>query len=218
MVRSRPQIVLGTKKELPTLRLATRKLDEVLLRINDCSYKPLRIATVAEFAKRFREEVLSKHKPSTVRSASSHFEAHILPRLGKMQLDQIGPENQQIFINSLEGASRKTVQNILSTLSAMLTTAKRWGYSVREVEIRSLVLPDRNSYVAPHFTHSQVESIFTLAQEPWRTFFVLLTMTGMRAGEALGLQWSDIDFDHNCIHIRRSAWYGKVQSTKSKAS
>jgi integrase len=218
IVRTRPQIVLGTKKELPTQRLAARKLDEVLSRINDCSYQPIRIATVAEFAKRFREEVLSKRKPSTVRSAVSHFEAHILPQLGKLRLDQIGPENLQIFINSLEGASRKTVLNVLSTLSAMLTTAKNWGYAAREVELKKLVLPDRNSYVAPHFTRSQVESIFSLAQEPWRTFLVVLAMTGMRAGEALGLQWADIDFDHNCIHIRRSAWYGRVQSTKSKTS
>src|SRR6516164_2600532 len=28
----------------------------------------------------------------------------------------------------------------------------------------------------------------------------------------------DIDFDHKCIQIRRSAWYGKVQSTKSEKS
>ncbi len=217
-VRTRPQIVLGTKKELPTQRLAVRKLDEVLSRINDCSYQPTRIATVEQFAKRFREEVLAKRKPSTVRSAVSHFEAHILPQLGKLRLDQIGPENQQIFINSLDGASRKTVLNVLSTLSAMLSTAKNWGYSAREIELKKLVLPDRNSYVAPHFTRSQVESIFGLAQEPWRTFFVVLAMTGMRAGEALGLQWVDIDFSHNCIHIRRSAWYGKVQSTKSKTS
>jgi integrase len=218
IVRTRPQIVLGTKKELPTQRLAVRKLDEVLSRINNCSYQPIRIATVAEFAKRFREEVLSKRKPSTVRSAVSHFEAHILPQLGKLRLDQIGPENQQVFINSLDGASRKTVLNVLSTLSAMLSTANDWGYAAREVELKKLVLPDRNSYVAPHFTRSQVESIFSLAQEPWRTFFVVLAMTGMRAGEALGLQWADIDFDHSCIHIRRSAWYGKVQSTKSKTS
>ena len=217
-VRTRPQIVLGTKKELPTQRLAVRKLDEVLSRINDYSYQPIRIATVAEFAKRFREEVLSRRKPSTVRSAVSHFEAHILPQLGKLRLDQIGPENQQIFINSLDGASRKTVLNVLSTLSAMLSTAKNWGYSAREIDLKKLVLPDRNSYVAPHFTLSQVESIFNLAQEPWRTFFVVLAMTGMRAGETLGLQWADIDFNHNCIHIRRSAWYGKVQSTKSKTS
>jgi hypothetical protein len=187
-IRTRPQIVLGTKKELPTLRLATRKLDELLLRINDYSYQPTRITTVADFAKRFREEVLSKRKPSTVRSAVSHFEAHIFPQLGKLRLHQVGPENQQIFINSLEGASRKTVLNILSTLSAMLTTAKNWGYATRTVELKKLVLPDRNSFVAPHFTRSQVESIFSLAQGPWRTFFVVLAMTGMRAGEALSLQ------------------------------
>ena len=84
--------------------------------------------------------------------------------------------------------------------------------------MRKLVLPERNTHVAAHFTHSQVESIFTLAQDPWRTFFILLTLTGMRAGEALGLQWGDIDFDHQCIHIRRSAWCGKAQSTKGKKS
>lgn len=116
------------------------------------------------------------------------------------------------------GASRKTALNVLSTLSAMLSTAKNWGYSAREIDLKKLVLPERNSYVAPHFTLSQVESIFNLAQEPWRTFFVVLAMTGMRAGETLGLQWADIDFNHNCIHIRRSAWCGKVQSTKSKTS
>lgn len=124
IVRTRPQIVLGTRQELPTLRLAARKLDEILSRINDYSYQPTRIATVAEFATRWREEVLAKRKPSTVRSAHSHLNSHIIPQLGKLRLDQIGPENQQLFVNNLHGASRKTVLNILSTLSSMLTTAK----------------------------------------------------------------------------------------------
>jgi len=44
--------VLGTKKELPTQRLAARKLDEILSRINDYAYQPTRISTIAEFAKR----------------------------------------------------------------------------------------------------------------------------------------------------------------------
>ena len=218
ITRKRPQIILGTKKDLPTKRLAARKLDEILSRINAPSYQPTRIATVEEFAKRYREEVLSKRKPSSVRSANSHFNFHILPELGKLRLDQIGPENQQIFINNLQGASRKTVLNVLSTLRSMLTTAKNWGYSAQEIELAKLVLPERNSFVAPHFTRSQVESILNLAHGPWRTFFILLALTALRAGEALGLQWRDIDFDHCCIHIRRSAWYGKVQSTKSKTS
>ena len=48
--------------------------------------------------------------------------------------------------------------------------------------------------------------------------FTILAMTGMRAGEMLGLQWEDIDFAAGCIHIRRSAWYGNIQTTKSKSS
>jgi integrase len=218
VIRKRPQVELGSKKDLPTQRLALRKLDEILSRINDSSYRPTRTSTIAEFAVRWRRDVLAKRKPSTVRSANSHLNSHIIPQLGKLRLDQIGPENQQIFINRLVGCTRKTVLNILSTLSSMLTTAKRWDYSCREIDARELVLPERNTHVAAHFTQSQVESIFALAQEPWRTFFILLTMSGMRAGEALGLQWGDIDFERRCIHIRRSAWCGKVQSTKSKGS
>src|SRR6266404_2024007 len=140
-VRTRPQVVLGTKKELPTQRLAARKLDEILSRINDYSYQPTRIATVTEFATRWREEVLAKRKPSTVCSANSHLNSHIIPQLGKLRLDQVGPENQQIFVNQLAGASRKTALNILSTLSSMLATAKNWGYSSGEIALRKLVLP-----------------------------------------------------------------------------
>lgn len=217
-VRTRPQVLLGTKKELPTQRLAARKLDEILSRINSSCYQPTRIATVGEFAVRWRREVLAKRKPSTVRAAKSHLDHHILPQLSKLRLDQVGPENQQIFINQLVGASRKTVVNILSTLSSMLAAAKAWGYAAREVERRKLVLPERNSYVAAHFTRTQVESIFALANDPWRTFFVLLTMTGLRAGEGLALQWGDIDFEHGCIHVRRSAWQGHLQSTKTSGS
>jgi len=218
VVRSRPQVVLGGKKELPTQRLAARKLDEILSRINHTSYQPTRIATIASFAKRWREEVLAKRKPSTVRSAASHLDYRIIPQLGTLRLDQIGTENQQIFVNQLTGASRKTVLNILSTLSSMLATASDWGYAAGKIDLRKLVLPERRAYVPASFTHSQVESILALASEPWRTFFVLLALTGMRAGEALGLQWPDVDFDHRCIHIRRSAWYGKIQSTKSTRS
>src|SRR5260370_25013660 len=100
----------------------------------------------------------------------------------------------------------------------MLSTAANWGYSSREVELRKLVLPERNAHVPAHFTRSQIESILSLAGEPGPTFFVVLILTGLPAGEALGLKWCDIDFDHKSIHARRSAWYGKAQSTNSKPS
>src|SRR5260370_19700832 len=46
IVRTRPQIILGAKKELPTKRLAARKMDQNLSRINRPPYQPTPLATI----------------------------------------------------------------------------------------------------------------------------------------------------------------------------
>ena len=49
--------------------------------------------------------------------------------------------------------------------------------------------------------------------------FATLAMTGIRAGELLGLRENDLDFERRLIFIRRSTrWYGCIQTLKSKAS
>ena len=50
-----------------------------------------------------------------------------------------------------------------------------------------------------------------MEQEPTvrRVFFKLLAYTGCRKGEALGLEWPDIDFSTGDIHIEREAEYSK---------
>jgi integrase len=42
------------------------------------------------------------------------------------------------------------------------------------------------------------------ADHPSRALYVLAITTGMRAGELLGLQWSDIDFDAGRLSVRRA--------------
>jgi integrase len=221
IVRTRPQVVLGTKKELPTQRLAERKLDEILSRINDYSYRPTRVAVFEEFLERWKTEVLTKQRASSARAVKSHLKCHIVPQLGKLRLEQFGVENQQIFVTQIskQGVSRKTVLNVLGTLSSILTTAKDWGYDCQQIDLGKLRLPSRSaSYEAPHFTVEQLGKILALAEEPWRTLFCIVTMDGLRAGEVLGLKWSDIDLDRALLTIRRSAWYGNLQPAKNQAS
>jgi hypothetical protein len=50
--RIRRNVLLGSKREYPTQRLAERALVRLLFRINDPGYRPSRVATVAEFAER----------------------------------------------------------------------------------------------------------------------------------------------------------------------
>lgn len=221
-VTRRPErsVILGPKSDIPTQRLALRRLEVFLSKINAPDYRPGRIATLAEFADRWVETVLSQHKPSSQRAARSHLRCHILPQLGAVRLDALGKEAQQVFVTRLSRTvSRKTVRNVMDTLSAMLRKAKQWGYICECVDFRALEFAEDALPREPRFfTVRQVQQIVTTAPQPYKTMFSVLAMTGMRAGEMLGLQWGDIDFARGCIHIRRSAWYGHLQTTKSKSS
>jgi integrase len=223
--RVRRNVPLGSKSEFPTKRLAERRMDAILARINGLDYKATRISTFEEFVGRWKAEVLTTQKPSSARAVRSHLKCYIIPELGKLRLDQFGVENQQMFITRMperateKAVSQKTVLNVLGTLSTILTTARDWGYSCEQIDVSKLRLPPREArYEAPHFTIEQLNRILAIAEEPWRTLYFILTMDGLRAGEVLGLQWPDIDLDGRQLHVRRSAWYGKVQTTKSKAS
>ena len=213
-------VVLGTKPELPTERLARRRLELLVAPVNSPAYRPGRVACVADFASKWRTEVLCQRKPSIVRASLSHLKNHVLPQLGKLRLDELGREVQQMFVTRLSrSASRKTVLNALGTLSSMLSTARKWGYICEAVETRNLVLPDEGlKPEARFFTPDQVRQIIELAVEPFRTMFTVLAMTGIRAGELLALTVDDLDFSERRIFIRRSVHRGQTQSLKSKAS
>jgi integrase len=220
-IRKQITVSLGSKKDIPTKPLAKRRMEQVLARINSVDYRPGRFAKMEEFAERWREQILVGQKPSTKVSAESHLRTHILPHFGKHSLDQIGTEAQQIFVTKLTRAnlSRKTTLNVMSTLSSILSTAKTWGYVCEPVRYESLVHPcEEIETEARFFTLDQLGKILAAAREPYKTMFMVLAMTAMRAGEMLGLQWGDIDLGNRCIHIRRSAWYGRVQTVKNKTS
>ena len=137
-----------------------------------------------------------------------------------MQLDELGRELQQAFATRLVSkVSRKTVVNILGTLSTMLTTAKEWGYISESVKLGSLALPEsplRSG--ARFFSGEEAKKIIAAATDPYRTMFAVAAMTGLRAGEILGLMLEDIDFERKVLHIRRSAYCGHIQTVKSKSS
>jgi hypothetical protein len=142
--RIKRAVMLGTKKELPTKHLAERRLEVHLAPINAFTYRPGRMATIGEFAERWKTEVLSKRKASTIHGYESHLKIQIIPHLGKLSLDQLGVENQQTFVSRIAGTvSRTTLRNVLATLSSMLTTAKNWGYTCERINLNKLVLPQR---------------------------------------------------------------------------
>jgi integrase len=179
------------------------------------------VSTVGEFADKWKAQALAQQKQSARESAESHLRAHIVPHLGKVRLENLGLENQQVFVNQLSTGelSRTSIENILATLSSMLNSARKWGYICEPLRLRDLVLPPRGiRQQARAFTPEQTQSIIQLAQNPFRLMFAIAAYTGMRAGEITGLCGEGIDLERGVFIVRQSAWRGKLQAPKSKAS
>lgn len=50
-----------------------------------------------------------------------------------------------------------------------------------------------------------VQVLLAGAREPWRTLWLVMAYTGLRPGEAVRLQWGDVDFDAGVLRVRRAA-------------
>ena len=54
-----------------------------------------------------------------------------------------------------------------------------------------------------------LQALEEYAPQPYKTIFPFLLFTGLRRAELSGLEWNDIDFKNNIIHIRRNVIYLK---------
>lgn len=85
--------------------------------------------------------------------------------------------------------------------------------------MRDLALPTEEVQEQTRvYSADEVRRIIAVAGEPYRTMFAIAAMTGLRVGEVVALQKDDLDLAHRVIHVQRSAWYGRVQTLKSKSS
>lgn len=217
--RVRKSLVIGTKADYPTRKLAQRQLDSLLARVNSTGYRPGRVTTVAEFAERWKVEVLTQLKPSTKMAAEGHLRKHIIPQLGSLRLDELAAERQQQFITGLSATvSRKTLLNVLGTLSSMLGKAEAWGYVTATVNRKQLTLPRSEKVRRRFFSADEIRRIVEAAPEPISIICLMAALTGMREGELFGLKVTDLDFERRTVTVSRSAWRGKLQSPKSESS
>ena len=211
-VRVERSMVLGTVAELKTKRIAQRLLDPILARINSFDYRPSKFISVEKFADMWETQVLIHQKPSSINAAKSHLRTYIRKHLGKVLLHEFTPQIQQAFVTLLaQKASRKTVLNVLGTLSSMMRTAKSWGYCTQAITTSELALPtDEIRKQTRFFNGQETRKIITAASEPYRTMFAIAAMTGLRAGEVMGLQKgrSRPRAAHNPRQAVRLAWQG----------
>ncbi len=181
---------------------------------------PANTATLRNLVAEWKKEVGVMMKPSSRKAAESHLRAHILPTLGECALAELTTKRLQAFATSLAAGkrTRKTIENILLTLSSILAEGRKWGNAIPKVSLSDLKLPEDTSKPGRCFTLNQVRRIVRFADEPLGTICFLMSVTGMRIGEALALGTDDLDFASKVVRVRRSVYAGQLGTPKSKAS
>lgn len=168
-------------------------------------------------------ETYSKEWAISTREARKNaIEKHIKRLIGKIKLKDL---TKTIYINKFlnvlkeEGFKAHSIRSMHATVSTALNAAVEDDILDRN-RIRSAPIekPKRlTNFLTPnelniflHYAKKEKISDYTL--------ILLLAYTGMRSGEALGLHWSDIDFQENTISIKRTRDVLGTRKTKTENS
>jgi integrase len=177
--------------------------------------------TVKKLVLEWREQVAGTLKPSSGKSAESHLRRHIVPLLGDCALIELTTKRVQAFVNTLSAGKRKrkTVENILLTLSSILGFARKWGYALPQFSLSNLTLPQRDVRARVRcYSAEEMARMVSSADEPFSMICFILSVTGMRIGEVLALRVEDLDFKRKLINVRCSTYGGQLGTPKSAAS
>lgn len=105
--------------------------------------------------------------------------------------------------------SSKTVLHHHRLISSILSTAVEWGALFSNPCDRTK--PPRTERKEPKYLDEvQASTLLDLLETEstdYKTMIRLLLFTGLRRGELLGLEWSDINFDNSTLQVCRSSLY-----------
>ena len=178
-----------------------------------------------EYAKTFNEVVApAVLKPSTVKNYASILKKHVLPVFGNIPVDEIKKlEIKKFLMKQGEGKASSTITHFKNAISNVLNLAiddevlavnpaHRLGRITRDKSLKLEIEP---------LTRDELRLLLDSFKDHFPSYYALaltLARTGMRIGEAIALQWGDIDFNSRFVNIQRGFSYGKIETPKSGKS
>lgn len=169
--------------------------------------------TTAEYLKDWlqRECVI---KESTRRSYEIIINAHIISRIGNKPVSEIDSYVLQRLVNDLiiPGKSTRTAQQVKWIMSKALRKARKLGLTTRVIDTRDIEVPITKPKEVDVWSVDDVKRFLEVIQgDRYEFFYLLYVFCGLRRGEAIPLEWSDIDWENKTISINKQ--YCRVRGT-----
>ena len=156
--------------------------------------------------------------PSTIANYKYMAKTYILPFFGEKHVDQITPDDIQLFFNSIMEKSKSVNDQCKAILSGIFDRAVRmrhvdqnimlYKYERSRKEGQKTVLQDDDLIRAI----SQIDNLHETGDIRDYLYFCFLCFTSLRRGEILGLRWKDVDFIGNQIIVCNNVTYPNGQS------
>jgi integrase len=157
----------------------------------------------------------NRQKHSTIISKESVLRIYLVPRFGQRQLDTLTNKDIQRLKVDLKELSTKTVNNVLTVFNKLLKVAVEWGVLDKLPVTIKLLKASKPTMLFYDF--EEYERLVEAASKlDWRIQAMVLLGgdAGLRSGEILALEWTDVDFRRGQLHIRQSEWPGYVTVPK----
>ena len=151
--------------------------------------------------------------PSTIADYKRIINTHMIPFFGKKQIDNITPDDIQLYYNSIMNLSKSYSVQSKAILRGIFERAERnnwiesnpmrFTYERSRKVGKKVVLQDENLY-------DVISQLDLLKGSPDRRdyfYACFLCFTAFRKSEILGLRWSDIDFEKDEISIVNSVTF-----------
>ena len=175
------------------------------------------VPTLEQFSPRFLDGYAraNRQKPSGVAAKETILKVHLVPLLGPKKLDAITTEQVQELKHGLSNRAPKTVNNVLTVLNVLLKKAVEWGVIEQlPATIRLLRIPKPS---AGFYDFDEYEQLVTAAKGMDQNAYLIVLLggeAGLRCGEMMALEWSDVDLGKRQLCVQRSDWKGHITDTK----
>ena len=148
-------------------------------------------------------------------------EQHIKDKIGGVELSDLSPLVLQSFITELlqsgnkktgKGLSANSVNAVISVMQGSLKTAHMLGLT-KEYMADKLKRPKLTEKPVECFTlaeQKQIEHAIRNGKKDKLYGILLCLFSGLRIGELIALQWSDIDFVKGVLTVSKSCHDGKA--------
>jgi integrase len=156
--------------------------------------------TFGEYAEAWR--VAQVHRATTAAQVETHLRRHAYPPFGTRPLASIRPSEVQAWVRGLsEHLAPSTIQVVYSFVAAIFRAAVRDRLITTSPCVSIRVPKPTPKRVEPLATE-QVEALIAAMPERYRALVILAAGTGVRQGEAFGVELEAVDFLRRTLEVR----------------